>query len=73
MVVKSTTDEDASTTVRRLKEEEKVDEIARMLGGVKKTDQSLAHAEAMLSEVKLSDGKEPEAKSPKVKASKANG
>ncbi|MBT5790016.1 MAG: hypothetical protein HOI11_06025, partial [Gammaproteobacteria bacterium] len=35
----------------QLTEEEKVDEIARMLGGVEKTDLSLAHAEAMLSGV----------------------
>jgi DNA repair ATPase RecN len=35
--------------VEPLDEEKKVDEIARMLGGIEKTDQSVAHAEAMIS------------------------
>lgn len=51
VVVKSTTANGASTTVTRLSETEKVDEIARMLGGIEKTDQSLAHAQAMISGV----------------------
>lgn len=51
VVAKSTTKKSASTTVVQLTEEEKVDEIARMLGGVEKTDLSLAHAEAMISGV----------------------
>jgi DNA repair protein RecN (Recombination protein N) len=56
VVAKSTTKKSATTTVVQLTEEEKVKEIARMLGGVEKTDLSLAHAEAMLS------GVEPSAK-----------
>jgi DNA repair protein RecN (Recombination protein N) len=51
VVAKSTTKKSATTTVVQLTEEEKVDEIARMLGGVEKTDLSLAHAEAMISGV----------------------
>lgn len=49
VVSKSTSSAGASTTVSRLTEEEKVDEIARMLGGIEKTDESMAHAESMLS------------------------
>ncbi len=51
VVSKSTTADSATTLVRRLTEEEKVDEIARMLGGIEKTDQSMAHAQAMISGV----------------------
>ena len=51
VVAKSTTKKSASTTVVQLNEEEKIDEIARMLGGVETTELSLAHAEAMLSGV----------------------
>ncbi len=48
-VVEKTTDEQsASTTVNRLSAEQKVDEIARMLGGVRRTDESIAHAESMI-------------------------
>ena len=49
VVVKSTTSDGASMVVTPLGEEEKIDEIARMLGGVKKTKQSIAHAQEMLS------------------------
>ena len=48
VVRKETSDKAASTTVLKLNEEEKVDEIARMLGGTAKTDASLAHAQSML-------------------------
>lgn len=52
-VVEKTTDaSSASTSVTRLTEEQKVDEIARMLGGVKKTDESVAHAESMIEEAR---------------------
>ena len=37
-----------STKVKKLKEHERVDEIARMLGGVKITDKTLRHAEEMV-------------------------
>ncbi|MCK9605952.1 MAG: DNA repair protein RecN [Methylomonas sp.] len=37
-----------SSTVRRLSEEERVDEVARMLGGVTITENTLAHAREML-------------------------
>jgi DNA repair protein RecN (Recombination protein N) len=62
VVAKSTTKKSATTTVVQLGEEEKVDEIARMLGGVEKTDLSLAHAEAMLSRVESPQHKEPSAR-----------
>jgi DNA repair protein RecN (Recombination protein N) len=51
VVAKSTTRKSATTTVVQLTEKEKVAEIARMLGGVEKTDLSLAHAQAMISGV----------------------
>ncbi|MDH5737404.1 MAG: DNA repair protein RecN, partial [Gammaproteobacteria bacterium] len=37
----------AQTRIQRLEDREKVGEIARMLGGINMTDQSLAHAEEM--------------------------
>jgi DNA repair protein RecN (Recombination protein N) len=36
------------TTIERLSEAERVDEIARMLGGIDITDQARAHAREML-------------------------
>jgi len=47
-VTKTTNDTSVETRLRRLDEEEKVQEIARMLGGVKITPQTLAHAREML-------------------------
>jgi len=38
------------TRVGELNDEERIDEIARMLGGVKITDQTLAHAKEMLNQ-----------------------
>ncbi len=38
------------TSLTRLEDEQKVEEIARMLGGVKITDQTLAHAREMLAQ-----------------------
>ena len=62
VVAKSTTKKSATTTVVQLTEEEKVDEIARMLGGVEKTELSRAHAEAMLLGVDSNQhGTEPSA------------
>jgi DNA repair protein RecN (Recombination protein N) len=40
------------TRIRELREEERVDELARMLGGVKLTPQSRAHAEEMLNQAR---------------------
>lgn len=48
-VTKSTQKNAVETRLQRLEDEEKVQEIARMLGGVKITDQTLAHAREMLS------------------------
>ncbi|MDG1945993.1 MAG: DNA repair protein RecN [Halioglobus sp.] len=47
-VTKSSSDQAVETTLRRLKKEQKVQEIARMIGGVKITKQTLAHAREML-------------------------
>ncbi len=47
-VSKTSTAESARTAMTRLAQEDKVQEIARMLGGVKITKQSLAHAQEML-------------------------
>ena len=49
VVIKETSRHAASTTVVQLTKEEKVSEIARMLGGLEKTDESITHAEAMMS------------------------
>ncbi|MEZ5504093.1 MAG: DNA repair protein RecN [Halioglobus sp.] len=48
-VAKSTGAGSVETSLRRLEDEEKVQEIARMLGGVKITPQTLAHAREMLA------------------------
>ncbi len=47
-VTKTSSDISVQTSLRRLDDEEKVQEIARMLGGVKITSQTLAHAREML-------------------------
>jgi len=47
-VSKSVSDSSVETRLQRLEQEEKVQEIARMLGGVKITPQTLAHAREML-------------------------
>ena len=48
-VIKEGNDLDVETTVVTLDEAERIEEIARMLGGISVTDQSLAHAEEMFS------------------------
>lgn len=47
-VAKTSSDTSVETSLHKLQEEEKVKEIARMLGGVKITKQTLAHAREML-------------------------
>jgi DNA repair protein RecN (Recombination protein N) len=47
-VSKSSDNKSVETRMSHLQQEEKVQEIARMLGGVKITDQTLAHAREML-------------------------
>jgi DNA repair protein RecN (Recombination protein N) len=49
-VTKTTSDTSVETSLRKLDDEEKVQEIARMLGGVKITPQTLAHAREMLDD-----------------------
>lgn len=51
MVGKTTDGKQTNTTITALKPEQKIQEIARMLGGVKITKQTLAHAEEMLADV----------------------
>ena len=48
-VTKTSSDTAVETSLRKLNNEEKVQEIARMLGGVKITPQTLAHAREMLA------------------------
>lgn len=47
-VQKSTQDDQVKTEIRLLSVEEKIQEIARMLGGVKVTEKTLAHAREMV-------------------------
>lgn len=47
-VQKITSKQHTETTIKLLSPREKIDEIARMLGGVKITDRTLAHAKEML-------------------------
>jgi DNA repair protein RecN (Recombination protein N) len=47
-VSKSSDDERATTEIESLDGEERIEEVARMLGGIDLTDQSLAHAKEML-------------------------
>lgn len=48
-VSKSTSNKSVSTQLQQLADDEKIEEIARMLGGIAITDKSLAHAREMLS------------------------
>ncbi|MES9993631.1 MAG: DNA repair protein RecN [Candidatus Thiodiazotropha sp.] len=48
-VQKTTEKKRTWTAIAKLQEEDRVQEIARMLGGVKITDQTLAHAEEMIN------------------------
>ena len=50
-ISKTQTPETTSTTIGRLDKDERILEIARMLGGVELTDQTLAHAREMLETV----------------------
>ena len=47
-VTKSSTSEITTSNVRQLTDQERTEEVARMLGGVNITDQTLAHAQEML-------------------------
>lgn len=49
VVQKKTSGKTTRTTITRLNDQEKVKEIARMLGGDQYTDESLAHAEQMVA------------------------
>ena len=45
------------TEIRQIDESDRVEELARMLGGVKITDKTLEHAREMLDEVASGDGR----------------
>ena len=47
-VIKEVVKGHTATTVKALNDEERVDEVARMLGGIKITDRTLKHAEEMV-------------------------
>ncbi len=49
-VTKTSGDDSVETSLARLDPEQKVEEIARMLGGVRITRQTLAHAREMLAQ-----------------------
>jgi DNA repair protein RecN (Recombination protein N) len=48
-VAKKSSRQETRTTIAQLKKEQRIEEIARMLGGVKITDQTLAHAREMVN------------------------
>ena len=52
-VTKTSSNESAVTSMAQLSQKEKVEELARMLGGLKITEQSLAHAKEMLDNAGL--------------------
>lgn len=52
-VSKKVTNEETSSQVQPLKESERTQEIARLLGGLELTEQTLAHAREMLGNVQL--------------------
>lgn len=56
-VSKVTRDNNTRTLVRRLEPEQRIDELARMLGGVKITRQTLEHAREMLEQARAPQGK----------------
>jgi DNA repair protein RecN (Recombination protein N) len=49
LIEKTSSKEKTETTVKKLSQEERLNEIARMLGGLKITEQTLAHAQEMLT------------------------
>ncbi|MDH5435133.1 MAG: DNA repair protein RecN, partial [Gammaproteobacteria bacterium] len=55
-VTKSTENDSTHTSLEYLKDDKRIQEIARMLGGIKITKQTLAHAEEMLT---MAAGKNP--------------
>ncbi|EAQ65606.1 DNA repair protein RecN [Marinomonas sp. MED121] len=53
MVSKQVKDKQTSSQVQQLKENQRATEIARLLGGIELTEQTLAHAREMLNNVQL--------------------
>ena len=53
MVSKQVRDKQTSSQVQQLKENQRATEIARLLGGIELTEQTLAHAREMLNNVQL--------------------
>ena len=52
-VVKLSDKQQNRTEIEQLNTTEKVEEIARMLGGIEMTDQSMAHAEEMFNTAQI--------------------
>ena len=50
LVQKSVTAGHTATQIISLEEQERINEVARMLGGIKITEQTLAHAREMLAD-----------------------
>jgi DNA repair protein RecN (Recombination protein N) len=69
-VSKATKAGKTTTTVRMLTAEERVEETARMLGGVQITDQTRAHAGEMLALGRAAERRAPQDRAPKKKAGK---
>ena len=63
-VQKLTGDETTRTRIRRLTDSERIDEIARMLGGIEVTASTRAHAEEMIQRAQLSPAKRGSGKKP---------
>ncbi len=57
-VKKTTRNQNTNTQIKPLTEKQRVEEIARMLGGVKITKQTLAHANEMLQAVQQADNEQ---------------
>lgn len=53
LVYKKTVDKRTKTQIKNLKREEKIEELARMLGGLKITDKTRQHAMEMLEQINL--------------------
>ncbi len=70
-VSKSTRAGRTTTAVRTLSAAERVEETARMLGGVTITDQTRAHAEEMLAQGRSGFSRDPEIEKKKKKKSRA--
>ena len=56
LIDKETVDDKTTTIVRKLEDEERIDELSRLLGGVDLTDTTKLHAKEMLEMSKRLNG-----------------